>query len=1041
MKKNRFMKPFYHRILLIVILCLYVVNVSASVGKIGDAKIDGIYYNFWIDSETNVTHASVTHGGSYSRNGHDQYFYSGSIHIPETVTYNGKTYNVTKIDGDAFYHCVNVTSVVLPNSIESIGDCSFAGCKGLTSLTLPSNLKRIDSEAFNSCSGLTTITVPVSVTSIGSGAFINCSKLSTINLPPDLTDIGSGAFHGTAWYNSLYNSLPDGLVYIGKVAYAYKGTMPSNTSVNIKEGTVAITGYLFDNQSNLVSVTIPTSLTTIGEYAFSDCNGLTSITIPSSVMYIGRGAFIGCDGLTSITIPSSVTFMGGEAFEYCSGLTSVTINYGLTIIRPGAFALCYNLASVNIPSSVTTIYDNAFDGCRSLTSVTLPASVTSIGDEAFGWCTSLTSITIPSSVTTIGDGAFSGCSSLTSVTVMMKDPIEIEEYTFDNRYNAILYVPYGCKASYEATDYWKDFKEIIEISPIIEFADVNVKALCVTNWDTNDDGELSEAEAAAVADLGEVFKGKTNITSFKELQYFTGLEVIGEMAFGGCSGMTSVTIPNSVTSIDDYAFCDCSSLTSVTIPNSVTSISNRAFEYCFGLNEISVASGNSQYDSRNGCDAIIETSSNTLIIGCKNSIIPNSVSSIGPGAFFSCYGLTNITIPNSVTSIGSSAFAYCSGLTNVIIGNSVSIIDNYAFRGCSNLTSVTIPNYVTNIGYAAFRNCSSLKSVTIGSSVLIIGGSAFRGCPSLTSVTIPNSVTEIVNGAFAECSGLASVTIGNSVTSIGYGAFYDCSSLTSVTVEMEIPVAIGESVFPNRTNATLYVPHGCSEAYETAPYWQDFNVVEMPAPASSIRVFVEETSLRTGSQAVIPVLFENEEAYGGLQCEVTLPAGITLSKVTKTDRLSDDFVLQKSKSGENTYQILLYNTNRLSFTGNDGALFTMTVDVDDNMSVGDYTMTFSDIVATDVDENQEDLADVSVPLHVEKYLIGDVNRDNRVNVTDIMAVANYILKNPSSNFNAKAADVNNDNRINVTDIMGIANIILKVNPAQSAPRIQTHEPQ
>ena len=208
------------------------------------------------------------------------------------------------------------------------------------------------------------------------------------------------------------------------------------------------------------------------------------------------------------------------------------------------------------------------------------------------------------------------------------------------------------------------------------------------------------------------------------------------------------------------------------------------------------------------------------------------------------------------------------------------------------------------------------------------------------------------------------------------------------------------------------------------------------------RLYVEETSLRCGSQTVIPVLFENEEAYGGLQFELTLPAGITLNKVTKTERLSDDFVLQKSQSGDNTYQILLYNSNRLSFTGNDGALFTMTVDVDDNMAVGDYTMTFSDIVATDVDENQEDLADFSVPLHVERYLVGDANRDNRVNVTDIMAVANYILKQPSSSFNEKAADVNNDNRINVTDIMGIANIILKVNPVQSAPaKILMLDPQ
>ena len=264
--------------------------------------------------------------------------------------------------------------------------------------------------------------------------------------------------------------------------------------------------------------------------------------------------------------------------------------------------------------------------------------------------------------------------------------------------------------------------------------------------------------------------------------------------------------------------------------------------------------------------------------------------------------------------------------------------------------------------------------------------------------------------------------------------------MTSVTVGMETPIVITQGVFSNRANATLYVPYGCREAYEAADYWKEFKeIVEIPAPAPSVRLFVEETSLRTGSQAVVPVLFENEEAYGGLQFELTLPAGITLNKVTKTERLSDDFVLQKSQSGDNTYQILLYNSNRLSFTGNDGALFTMTVDVNDNMAVGDYTMTFSDIVATDIDENQEDLADFSVPLHVDRYLVGDANRDNRVNVTDIMAVANYILKIPSSSFNEKAADVNNDNRINVTDIMGIANIILKVTPGSNSRVVRETE--
>ena len=186
---------------------------------------------------------------------------------------------------------------------------------------------------------------------------------------------------------------------------------------------------------------------------------------------------------------------------------------------------------------------------------------------------------------------------------------------------------------------------------------------------------------------------------------------IGEWAFKGCSSLTSVTIPNSVTSIGKWAFNGCSSLTSVTIPNSVTSIGIGAFAGCSSLTSIVVESGNTMYDSRENCNAIIETASNTLIAGCQSTTIPNSVTSIGGAAFSGCSSLTSVTIPNSVTSIGGAAF-----------------------RGCSSLTSVTIPNSVTSIGYGAFHRCSSLTSIILPNSVTSIRNGAFAGCSSLTDI-------------------------------------------------------------------------------------------------------------------------------------------------------------------------------------------------------------------------------------------------------------------------------------------------------------------
>ena len=253
---------------------------------------------------------------------------------------------------------------------------------------------------------------------------------------------------------------------------------------------------------------------------------------------------------------------------------------------------------------------------------------------------------------------------------------------------------------------------------------------------------------------------------------------IGESAFAYCSGLTSVTIGNSVTSIGDRAFDQCSGLTSVTIPNSVTTIGEEVFGNCSRLNSVIVDKNNGTYDSRDNCNAIIKTSTNKLIVGCKNTTIPNSVTSIGDRAFYGCSELTSVTIPNSVTSIGESAFYGCSGLTSAIIGNSV-------------------------------------KS---------IGESAFDSCSGLTSVTIGNSVTSIGQEAFCGCSGLTSVTIGNSVTSIGEIAFYGCSGLTKlVSLAIEPPVC-GYQVFEgvDKTACRLLVPEESINKYKTADKWEEF---------------------------------------------------------------------------------------------------------------------------------------------------------------------------------------------------------------------------
>ena len=457
--------------------------------------------------------------------------------------------------------------------------------------------------------------------------------------------------------------------------------------------------------------------------------------------------------------------------------------YTVTRISWHAFEDCSGLTSIDIPNSVTSIGYAAFYGCSGLTSVTIPNSVTSIGASAFRGCSGLTSVTIPNSVTKIEHYAFQGCSGLTSIKV--------------ERGNS----------KYDSRD--------------------NCNAIIQTNTNTLIAGCQNTVIPNSVTSIEEsAFESCSGLTS---IDIPNSVTIIGWGAFRGCSGLTSVDIPNSVTSIEESAFA-YSGLTSLTIGNSVTSIGDRAFYDCSGLTSIKVENGNTQYDSRDNCNAIIQTNTNTLIAGCQNTVIPNSVTSIADNSFFGCSGLTSIDIPNSVTSIGSYAFHGCSGLTSVTIPYSVTSIGNVAFSYCSSLTSVTIPNSVTSIGGYAFKGCSSLTEVTIPNSVTSIGFEAFRLCSSLTSVTIGNSVTSIGGGAFSSCRGLTEVAIPKSVTSIGSYAFYDCSSLAKVVTMIKEPFDIETSVWNlvNTDEIPLYVPAGTKEKYEATEGWNVFtNIIEM----------------------------------------------------------------------------------------------------------------------------------------------------------------------------------------------------------------------
>ena len=416
----------------------------------------------------------------------------------------------------------------------------------------------------------------------------------------------------------------------------------------------------------------------------------------------------------------------GSPFYNNSEIKTVAIEDSVTSIGNEAFRGCTGLTSITIGDSVTSIGVDAFFCCTGLTSITIGDSVTSIGWGAFDGCTGLTSITIPDSVTSIGNEAFIGCTGLTSITI--GDSV----------------TSIGSWAFYKCT------------------------------------GLTSITIPDSVTSIGYyAFSDCTGLTSITIGDSVTS---IGNKTFYECTGLTSITIPDSVTSIGVQAFSDCTGLTSVTIGKGVTSIGVQAFYECTGLTSINVDSNNKKYDSRNNCNAIIETESNALIYGCKSTVIPDSVTSIGGIAFRGCTGLTSITIPASVTSIGGMAFYGCTSLTSITIPDSVTSIANATFYNTEYYNNTN--NWDNNVLYIGNHlidvNSEIIGSYTIKNGTRTIAGDAFDNCRGLTSITIPASVTSIGDWAFYGCTGLTSVTIGKGVTSIGDYAFCDCYSLTDV---------------------------------------------------------------------------------------------------------------------------------------------------------------------------------------------------------------------------------------------------------------------
>ena len=724
---------------------------------------------------------------------------------------------LTSVGQYAFSGCEKLTGVTLADTVTSVGADAFADTKAATDgfvdgalyfdkvlvkvdaaasgkFTVKDDTAVIAARAFEGCKNLTEVVIPASVKNIGDGAFFDCAGLSELALPEDLVTIGASLCHGCGSLAKI--TIPAKVKTIGR--YAFSGC-DGLKEIVFAEGT---------------------ALTSIGDAAFADCSALTSVELPASLTKIGARAFYGCDNLASLTLP----FAGGTGFtgkkptdlnETHFGYIFGAVNYfdngayvpaslkkvtlsGNYTLDDSAFYGCANIEEISVDAtSLQKIGYAVFDGCASLRAVTLPKKVSELGDYSFRGCKSLTGLTLDADakITAIGSYAFSGCTSLSTLADILADVETVDAYAFEGCTGIEeIVVPDGVSAiglgafancdSLRAitlpfigknNNYKASTEDGFYFGYIFGASAAKDEATAVY---VPDNRSAMPASLTSVTLTGSIcppyaFYGCSNLEEVVFDKEKATIKTIEDYAFSGCSGLESFTFQSKVTKVGKEAFRGCTGLSAIKITTNLKTITASAFAECSGVEEITLSSKNSTFTLEDGC----LLKGTTLVLGCKNSEIPSSVTEIGAYAFSGVKGLGSIEIPKKVKKIGNNAFEFCTGLTSVELPSALTAIGNNAFYGCEDLTGIEIPKKVTSIGKYAFYGCTDLRTLEFAedSAVSTIGTYAFANCSSLGKVVLPAGLGKLSSKLFLNCTSLTDVTLFDSYK-LGT-AFQGCTGL------------------------------------------------------------------------------------------------------------------------------------------------------------------------------------------------------------------------------------------------------------------------